>query len=64
MNSATPKEDIFQIVASHPSGWIVVDKIRLDLSALAARDLSGVNQIEYIGVFGDEYVWRWQRASG
>ena len=64
INSATPKEDLLQIVESNPSGWIVIDKIRLDLSPLSARDFSGLDQIEYIGMFGDEYVWRWQRASG
>ena len=64
ITSATPKEDIFQLVDNNASGWIVVDKIRLDLSPNSARDFSGEDQIEYIGTFGDEYVWRWQPLSG
>jgi hypothetical protein len=53
-----------RLVDDNASGWIVVDKIRLDLSPNSARDFSGEDQIEYIGTFGDEYVWRWQRLSG
>ena len=64
ITSATPKQDILQLVNSNASGWIVIDKIRLDLSANGERDLSSEDQIEYIGTFGDEYVWRWQRTSG
>ncbi len=33
ITSATPRKDILQIVDDNPSGWIVVDQIRLDLSA-------------------------------
>jgi hypothetical protein len=62
ITSQTPIEDIFSIVDQNSSGWIVVDKIRLDLSSLSPRDLTGKHQIEYIGLFGDEYVWRWQRT--
>jgi len=64
ITSATPKEDIFELVDNNASGWIVVDKIRLDLSRNSLRDFSGEDRIEYIGTFGDEYVWRWQRLSG
>jgi hypothetical protein len=64
ITSATPREDIVQLVDDNASGWIVVDRIRLDLSPNAARDFSGVDQIEYIGIFGDEYVWRWRPLSG
>lgn len=63
VTSQTPKADIFSIVDQHASGWIVIDKIRLDLSGLSPRDLTGTHQIEYIGLFGDEYVWHWQHAA-
>jgi hypothetical protein len=64
ITSATPLDEILKIVDQNPSGWIVIDKIRLDLSAFSSRDLSRVQQIEYIGAFGDEYVWHWQRSRG
>jgi hypothetical protein len=62
ITSQTPLDDILTIVDQNPSGWIVFDKIRLDLSAVSPRDITGNHQIEYIGLFGDEYVWHWQRT--
>jgi hypothetical protein len=64
ITSATPLDEILKIVDENPSGWIVMDKIRLDLSAVSSRDLSRARQIEYIGMFGDEYVWHWRRSGG
>lgn len=58
----TPKEDIFSIVDQHPSGWIVIDQIRLQLASMTTRDFSGNDQIEFIGLFGDQYVWHWQHS--
>jgi hypothetical protein len=63
ITSRTAAQEIFAIVDQYPSGWIVIDKIRLDLSSLSPRDFAARGQIEYIGILGDEYVWRWPRAS-
>jgi hypothetical protein len=51
------------LIDQHPSGWIVIDSIRLDLSPLSVRSITDLPQIEYIGVFGDEHVWRWERSA-
>lgn len=64
ITSATTGEQIKAIVQQHDSGWLVIDQIRLDLSALSTRQITSMPQMEYIGVFGDEYVWRWGESSG
>jgi hypothetical protein len=63
ISSQTSREEISAIVEKHASGWIVVDAIRLDLSPLSIADFTGMSQMEYIGVFGDEHVWRWKRSA-
>jgi hypothetical protein len=63
ITSETSLDKILEIVREHPAGWIVIDKIRLDLSALSVKDFNRGSQIEYIGTFGDEYVWRWQESG-
>jgi len=60
VNSKTTKAEIEAIIQQHPSGWIVIDNIRLDLSPLSVRNITDIPQIEYIGLFGDEHVWRWE----
>ncbi len=64
VNTQTPKEYIISIVNQNPSGWIIIDKIRLNLSSMKIKDLSGIDQIEYVGLFGDEYVWHWNHGAG
>lgn len=59
ITSATTREEIGSMMAQHASGWIVIDSIRLDLSPLSVRELANTPQMEYIGIFGDEHVWRW-----
>ena len=63
ITSQTPKQDVFAIVDQNPSGWIVIDQIRLDQASMTVKDFSGKDQIEYMGLFGDEYVWHWQHLS-
>jgi hypothetical protein len=63
ITSHTTREEVGSIVAQHESGWIVVDSIRLDLSPFSTRNFADIPQIEYIGVFGDEHVWRWARSA-
>ncbi|MFH1184155.1 MAG: hypothetical protein V1755_03840 [Chloroflexota bacterium] len=63
ITSHTTREEVRTIVAQHASGWIVLDDIRLNLSPLSVRDFADNPQIEYIGVFGDEHVWRWERSA-
>jgi hypothetical protein len=63
ITSQTPKSDVFSIVDQNQSGWIVIDRIRLDQASLTVRDFSGRDQIQYMGLFGDQYVWHWQHSS-
>lgn len=63
ITSQTPSQDVFAIVDQNPSGWIVIDRIRLDQAGMTVKDYSGKDQIEYIGLFGDEHVWHWQHLS-
>jgi hypothetical protein len=63
VTSQTLNQEVFALVDQNPSGWIVIDKIRLDQASMTVKDLSGKDQIEYMGLFGDEYVWHWQHAS-
>ncbi|MGZ6316215.1 MAG: hypothetical protein ACXWNQ_03060, partial [Anaerolineales bacterium] len=64
ITTQTPPQEIFSLVAEHESGWIVIDQIRLGLSSLSPRDFAGNRDIEYLGLFGDEYVWHWQHSTG
>ncbi len=61
ITSHTPVPDILSYAAQHPAGWIVIDEIRFKLAGLSVRDLSGQDQIQYVGEYGDERVWHWQR---
>jgi hypothetical protein len=63
INSLSTKAEIESIVDQYASGWIVIDSIRLDLSQLSMGDITNIPQMEYIGLFGDEHVWRWQRSA-
>jgi len=54
---------VFALVDQNPSGWIVIDQIRLDQADMTVKDYSGKDQIEYMGLFGDEYVWHWQHPQ-
>jgi hypothetical protein len=63
INSKTTRLELEALIGQHPSGWIVIDNIRLDLSPLSVRNITDIPQIEYIGVFGDEHVWRWDRSA-
>lgn len=63
ITSHTPVDDILLYAAGHESGWIVMDDIRFKLSSISIKDLAGHEQIEYVGEFGDERVWHWDRTS-
>jgi len=63
ITSQTPRQDVFAIVDQNPAGWIVIDQIRLDQASMTVKDYAGKDQIEYVGLFGDEYVWHWQHES-
>jgi hypothetical protein len=60
ITSQSSTSDVFSLVDQNQSGWIVIDKIRLDQASMTVKDFSGKDQIEYIGLFGDQYVWHWQ----
>jgi hypothetical protein len=56
----TQDESIFLLVELHDSGWIVLEKIWLEDFAFAPfESLSNNETIEYVGIYGDQYVWRW-----
>ena len=63
ITSQSSKSQVFSIVNQNQSGWIVIDRIRLDQASMTIKDFSGKDQIEYMGLFGDQYVWHWQHAS-
>jgi hypothetical protein len=62
ITTQTPREDILALIEQHESGWIVMDKIRLAMSTLGPREFAGVPDVQFVGTFGDEYVWHWQHA--
>lgn len=64
ITTRTPESEVLSIAEGYPSGWIVVDEIRLKQASRSLRDFAGHDGIQYVGLFGDEYVWHWQRASG
>lgn len=64
ITTETPKDEILSLIEQHPSGWIVIDQIRLDMSGLGARAFAGQPDVQYIGIFGDEHVWHWQHTTG
>ena len=60
----TPAEDVLSIIAGNESGWIVIDSIRAQDAAFPVFEtLSEDGRVEYVGLFGDEHVWRWRDAS-
>jgi hypothetical protein len=64
ITTQTPLEQVLGLIEQHESGWIVVDQIRLDMSAFGPHAFAGNPDVEYIGLFGDQNVWHWQHASG
>lgn len=60
-NAETSKEEVFSRVDQYASGWIIIDKIILKMMSYSPFDaFSKKNGIKYIGVFNDQYVWRWE----
>jgi len=60
-NAETSKEEVFSHVDQYASGWIIIDKIILKMMSYSPFDaFSKKNRIKYIGVFNDQYVWRWE----
>lgn len=60
----TSKEEVFSFVNQHDSGWIVIDKIILKMMKYSPFEtFSETNGIRYVGLFEDQYVWRWDRGS-
>jgi len=56
----TTYDDVLSFMDQYPSGWIVIDKVRLDAAAFPVSDVfSKDDRITYIGEFGDESVWHW-----
>ncbi len=60
----TPRDEVLGLIDQHPSGWIVIDQIRLDMSTLGPRAFAGNPDVEYIGLFGDQNVWYWRHSPG
>ena len=63
INTQTPLDEISTMIAESPSGWIVIDRIRLDMSTPGAREFAGIADVQYVGLFGDESVWHWQHLT-
>jgi hypothetical protein len=52
-------EDILALVRQSPSGWIVMDRTRVDATAFSPFEAFEQAGLRYEGTFGDEYLWRW-----
>ena len=61
INTQTPREEVIALIDQHQSGWIVIDRIRLEMSPLGQREFAGIPGLRFVGSFGDEYVWQWHR---
>jgi len=60
----TPDEDFLSLIDQNNSGWIVIDTIRVEDAAFPVFDaLAKDSRVEYVGLFGDEHVWRWQKQA-
>ncbi len=58
----TELEKFSSIIARHDSGWIVLDKIWIDrFIALPFESFPKNDALEYVGLFGDEHLWRWPK---
>ncbi len=58
-----PTEYISSIIAQHPSGWIVLDELRLVLlpHALVEKNMTiSGKEVIFVGRFTNQYVWRWK----
>lgn len=62
-DALSANDDLAKLVAQYPSGWIVVDRNR----HVASRQplpkstfVMGNRRIEFVGEFGDEYLWHWE----
>lgn len=62
-SSQTSQTELYSFVDRYPSGWIVIDQIRLDKATAAVSDLPKEEGVRYVGKFGDENVWYWNHAS-
>lgn len=58
---ADGREYFLALVAQNPSGWIVIDQIRYEQSTPIPLETFSLadRQVEYVGQFADEHVWRW-----
>lgn len=63
---ATPLSEITTIIQSHPSGWIAIDRSRVNELTFDPFQAFASLGLEYLGTFGenqDEYLWHWQREK-
>lgn len=63
ITTETPSAQIFALIDPHGAGWIVIDRILLSMSTLGPHEFAGNPDVEYIGVFGDEYAWTCRHAA-
>jgi Dolichyl-phosphate-mannose-protein mannosyltransferase len=56
------EEDILSLTYQNNSGWIVIDTMRAEMLPFSPFEtFSRDERIEYIGLFGDEYLWYWKQ---
>jgi hypothetical protein len=59
---STTNETIQSIIDQHSSGWVVFDKIWVNqLQFPIFQAFLQNDSIEYVGSFGDEYLWHWKK---
>jgi hypothetical protein len=55
------QEYIYSIIVQNDSGWLVLDARRITLIRGLPRNTItlGNKRVEYIGLFADQYLWKW-----
>ncbi len=57
---ANDLEKLEEIIAGNEKGYLVFDTYRQQYIAIPLENFKlGDTQIEFVGLFGDQYVWRW-----
>ncbi|GAB4415274.1 MAG: hypothetical protein Kow002_00240 [Anaerolineales bacterium] len=57
------KEQLFSIIDNNETGWIVMGQIDVGLLEYDLFSELDKKDIKYIGLFGDQHLWRWQNVK-
>lgn len=58
------EDELLALLDQNPSGWIVMDETRVTTFPFSPFAVLGKDdRVEYVGLFGDEHVWRWTQET-